>query len=445
MNCNNQVVTITKIVNGGYGLAAAANAKTLFIRQALPGEKVEIRVTAERKRISFGQVVAVQEPASGRITPPCPYYGRCGGCDLQHADYRTQLQLKEAIIGELLGGAVNRGGDQTGLIQPIIESPESFGYRQRLRMKIDTRGNPGFTHFRSRKTVAIEKCLLAAEPLNLCLAQISASNDFSRLASSADELEMMLNPLTNLVALRFYLRRPPRAADRNRARSLSREVSVVDRVFFHGTDFAQEGPYGRGEDHQNKSIGMEVSSTPPLKLFWEVGGFSQVNLAQNARLIELVVRVAEPGPEDRLLDLYCGMGNFSIPLARHAGQVLGIEGQRSAVRSASRNGEINGCTNCRFVTGDVTGACRDLITSRHSFETVICDPPRRGLAELVDLVGKLTRKRMVYISCDPATLARDLQRLEAHHFAILSIQPLDMFPQTHHIETVVVLEKRVAA
>ena len=444
MNCNNQVVTITKIVNGGYGLATAGDAKTLFIRQVLPGEKVEVRVTDERKRIGFGHVVNVHEPAPGRMTPPCPYYGRCGGCDLQHADYQTQLQLKEAIINELLGSTVDGSGAQTGLIRPIIKSPEAFGYRQRLRMKIDTRGNPAFTHFRSRQTVAIEKCLLAAEPLNLCLSQVSANDEFSRLASSADEFEMMLNPLTNLVALRFFLRRPPRPADKHSARSLTMEVSVADRVFFHGTNFAQEGPYGRDDAQLDKSIGLEFNGPSPIKLFWEVGGFSQVNLAQNTRLIELVVRLAEPGPEDRILDLYCGMGNFSIPLARRAGEVLGVEGQRSAVRSATRNGEINGCTNCRFVTGDVSETCRDLITSGHSFETVICDPPRRGLAELVDLVGKLARKRIVYISCDPATLGRDLQRLEAHHFSILSIQPLDMFPQTHHIETVVVLEKRAA-
>lgn len=442
MNCNNQVVIITKIVNGGYGLSAASDSRTLFVRHALPEEKVEVRVTDERKRIRFGHVVAVHEPAPGRINPPCPYYGRCGGCDFQHADYQTQLQLKATIIDELLSSTVDESGGSAEAIQPVVESPEPFGYRQRLRMKIDTRGNPGFTHFRSRKTVAVKRCLLAAEPLNLCLSQVSADDDFRRLASSTDEFELLLNPLTNLVALRFFLRRPPRPADRNRARSLSRAVSTVDRIFFWGRNFVQEGPYGRGEAQQDKSIGFEFRGDPPIRLYWEVGGFSQVNLAQNVRLIDLVLRLAEPDPEDRILDLYCGMGNFSIPLARHSGQVLGVEGQRSAVRSAARNGELNGCNNCNFVTGNVAEACRDLIAGQDSFETIICDPPRSGMAELVDLVGRLARRRIVYISCDPATLSRDLQRLAAHNFSILSVHPVDMFPQTHHIETVVMLEKR---
>ncbi|MGI9537229.1 MAG: RsmD family RNA methyltransferase, partial [Desulfocapsaceae bacterium] len=136
------------------------------------------------------------------------------------------------------------------------------------------------------------------------------------------------------------------------------------------------------------------------------------------------------------------MGNFSVPLARQAKAVLGIEGQGSAIRSAKRNSEHNNLTNCTFIKSEVTSACRDLATRGETFAIVVCDPPRRGLTGLVDLAGSLARKRIVYISCDPATLCRDLQEFVGRGFLIGAIQPVDMFPQTHHLETVVVLEKK---
>ncbi len=158
-------------------------------------------------------------------------------------------------------------------------------------------------------------------------------------------------------------------------------------------------------------------------------------------MIQLVQQFARPEPTDRILDLYCGMGNFSVVLARQAGAVLGIEGQGSAIRSAKSNAERNHLTNCTFIKSDVASACRDLAARGESFATVICDPPRRGLSGLAGLAGILATTRMVYISCDPATLCRDLQDLVGQGFFIGAIQPLDMFPQTHHLETVVLLEK----
>jgi 23S rRNA (uracil1939-C5)-methyltransferase len=441
MNCNNQVVTIAKIVNGGYGLAEAPNGKKLFLRHCLPGETVSVEITEEKKRICFGHAVRVHSPVPGRTTPPCPYYGRCGGCNLQHGDYPTQLTLKGAILGDLLARSpLSATISDSDIVRPIIGAEQSFGYRQRIRMRIDGQGNPGFTHFRSHRTVAVGRCLLAAAPINDSLAGLRGDAGFRHLASVTEEMELLLDEISNKVALRLQLKRPVRPADRNRARELTATLAALDRVFFHGRDFAQEGPHGKG-DNQSNLLGFQTKGAEPLTLRWEIGGFSQVNLGQNRKMIELVRNYVQSKPADRILDLYCGMGNFSIPLARQATEVIGIEGQGSAIRSARRNAKSNGLTNCSFQKSDVLSACRELAAGKASFDTVVCDPPRQGLGPLTRLADALARKKLVYVSCDPATLVRDLQELAARDWSIKTIQPLDMFPQTHHLETLVVLEK----
>lgn len=441
MNCNNQVVTIAKIVNGGYGLTETAGGKKLFVRHCLPGETVAAEITEEKKRICFGHAVQVLSPVRGRTTPPCPYYGRCGGCNLQHGDYPTQLLLKEAILDDLLARSpLGKVIGQSGRVSPIIGAQHPFGYRQRIRMRIDDQGNPGFSHFRSNRIIAVDHCLLAAPPLNNCLAELRDDKYFRSLASVTEEIELLLDGLSNKVTLRLLLKRPVRPADRLNARELTANVAALDRVFFHGRGFTQEGPHGSGDSESNL-LGFQTDGTDPLTLCWEIGGFSQVNLNQNLKMIELVRSLVKPTSAERILDLYCGMGNFSIPLAEQAKGVIGIEGQGSAIRSARRNAQSNGLINCSFQKNEVLSACRDLVAGKASFDTVICDPPRQGLGHLAHLAGDLVRKRLVYISCDPATLVRDLMILVECGLSIKTLHPVDMFPQTHHIETVVLLEK----
>ena len=443
MNYNTRpVVTIKKIVNGGYGLAELPNGKAVLVRYTLPGETVSLSPVRQQKRFDYAAVAEVIEPSPDRVTAPCPYYYRCGGCDLQHASYARQCSLKEEIVTELISGSELVTLNQSvSPLKPISRSSDHFGYRQRIRMKIDQRGNPGFSHFRSNKIVVVENCLLAAEPINTCLRELRGHDEFKHLTSICEELELTLNQLTGKVSLRLILHRPPRPADRLRAQTLTIDIEVLERLFFSGQDFAQEGPYGAGNERQDNLLGFELDAAPPITLRWEVGGFSQVNLQQNLKMIDLVRQFARPSPTERILDLYCGMGNFSVPLARQAEAVLGIEGQGSSIRSARRNGQSNNLTNCAFIKSDVTSACRDLVARGETFATVVCDPPRRGLAGLAGLTGSLARNRIVYVSCDPATLCRDLQELVGHGFFIRTIQPVDMFPQTHHLETVVLLEK----
>jgi 23S rRNA (uracil1939-C5)-methyltransferase len=445
MNCNNQVVTITKMVNGGYGLARAAGGKMVLVRYTMPDETVAIQITDEKNRMAFAQVIDVRQPGSGRVHPPCRYYGRCGGCDLQHVDYKTQCLIKEDVLSDLISRIPGISGTGPGdLVRPVIGSASQFGYRHRIRLKIDERGRPGFSHFRSHRLVGVSYCLLADKRINQCLAELPTVEPFSRLATITEQFEIILDPQSNRVSLLFCLRRSPRPADRLQARDLCAALGSVERVFFTGRNFSTEGPYCRLE-HDEKRLGNRLGfisdGQRPLTCNWEIGGFSQVNLAQNAVMVELVLQLSRVRSGDRVLDLYCGMGNFSLTMARQAREVLGIEGQGSAIRSARRNSQINDLPNCRFVKSDVVSACASLLADGERFDVVVCDPPRSGMAELTGLLPELTVRRLVYVSCDPATLCRDLEKLTNSGFAIDTIQPLDMFPQTHHIETIVVLEK----
>ncbi len=443
MNCNNQVVTIRKLVNGGYGLAHTDDGTTLFVRFGLPGERVSIDITKHRKKTVFGHVVEVHESHPGRISPPCPYYGRCGGCNLQHSSYEHQGRLKQQIVNELLAASASEDVRHAlSRIEPIRASPAEINYRQRIRLAIDTQGSVGFRNFRSHEVVAIESCLLAVDPINTCLKKLARNLSFQDLVAISEQLELCCNPLDETVSALFYLTRPPRPADRRNARALTGEVGELDRVFFCGSRFALEGPHTEHDTARHRLIGFSLDKDRPLTLKWEVGGFSQVNLQQNRYLIDLVTDLASPDPQDLILDLYCGMGNFSLPLALYGAEVHGIESQGSAVRSGRRNCLENNITTCHFEKSDVESACRRLAAENRRFDIVVCDPPRRGLAELIPCLARLASGRLIYISCDPATLSRDLSALTSGGFEISSIHPVDMFPQTHHIETVVAMKKR---
>lgn len=443
MNCNKTAdITIKKVVNGGYGLGTRPDGKTVLARFGLPDETVTANVTGHRQNHDLATVTEVSDPHPGRIDPPCQYYGKCGGCDLQHANYPTQCSLKQDILADLLersSSAVLK--KQASRIRPTLPSTLEFGYRQRLRLKVGKNSRLGFNEYRSHKILPVKHCLLAPTQLNTCLQSLPDTDAFKTLAPIVEEVEILLNPAAGDVCLLLHLTRAPRPAERAAAVAITAEIDHVTRVYLKGTAFALSGPFPNLNQAGNCRLTMGAGLKPPLNLSWEVGGFSQVNYEQNKNLVALVLELAEISDLDRVLDLYCGMGNFSIPLARYCGWVHGIESQGSAIRSALHNSNRNGLLNTSFQKTDVASASADLYTAGEMFDLVICDPPRQGLGKEIQYIGGLTSGRIVYVSCDPATLCRDLGELCSAGFGITTIQPIDMFPQTHHIETLVLLVK----
>lgn len=441
-----QNITIKKIVNGGFGLGHLPSQQVVLVHFGLPGETVTVTTEESNKNYLFGKVVHIEKKHPARIKPPCQYYDSCGGCNLQHCDYRTQVVLKKEIVTDLLVRQnVLTTADINTVVKDVIAAPHPFNYRQRIRLQVKGETTLGFNRFRSNEIVEISKCLLAKPSINNALTGIRAHEITPYFLELSSEMELQHNPASDHVSCIFHFNRKPRPTDLKRAEQLCADIPVLDRIFFSGNDFPMVGPLGPTGDGPTKFLTRTYESiqglTSPLQLSWEVGGFCQVNLEQNRNMIESVLQFAGATANDTVLDLFCGMGNFAIPMSRLAASVDGYEGQGSSIRCAKKNSANSGKNNTLFVKKPVHGACDQLIEEQRSFDIVILDPPRQGAPELATRLKQLCNKRLVYISCDPATLVRDLKDLMACGFSLKTIQPIDMFPQTHHIETVALLER----
>lgn len=439
-------IRIEKIINGGYGLSHLDSGQIILVRNGLPEESAIVTIEKTKKNYLLGKIEKVLEESPGRRPPPCPHYGVCGGCDLQHCDYSSQCSLKKEILEDLVARQKLTqifASKHFPLPQP---SPREFNYRQRIRLQVSDECELGFHRHQSHAVIPVRVCMLAAEEINLTLSALQEHDTVTQLLSLSTELELLLDPSSGKCSALFHLTRKPRPADRHTAQALCRAIDSLERVFFTGADFPLSKPLGARKDldlTDSLSISYQLGDEPELFRFsWEIGGFCQVNLAQNRQMINTVLEFCAPTRTDRILDLFCGMGNFSLALARQASNVLGIEGQGSAIRSARYNSRINRIENAEFVKSPVEKACYNLAQDGHRFETVVIDPPRQGAPQLARQLAELCTRRLIYISCDPATLCRDLKDLDAEGFSVRDIRLFDMFPQTHHLESVVHLEKR---
>ncbi len=445
------LLRIEKIVNGGYGLARRDNGQIVLIRHVLAGEQVQAKILPGKKDCVEAALTAVVAASPHRIVPPCPHYGICGGCDLQTCASQQQLSIKQEIIADLLRRSPEpRLREAVATLLPPLAAPDDFGYRQRLRLHPDEHGRPGFRRFHSHHCIAIRECLLARPELNQALRQLLSQPSFSLLMAASSELELLLNPATARVVVLFHRHRQPRPAEIRQAQGLKEALPLLDWIELHGQGFSPVIIHDQAIGHPTLQLRIPPlpgtgqpgpAPTPSFTLNWEAGGFCQVNLEQNHRLIQTALFVCQPDATTSILDLFCGMGNFSIPLAREAASLLGIEGQGAAIRCARHNSMQAGLTNTLFEKSPIHSRCQSLAAAGRKFDCVLLDPPRSGVPGLAATLALLTRQRLVYISCDPATLCRDLGELLRHGFTLRALQPVDMFPQTHHIETVALLTK----
>jgi len=440
-----QTLRIEKPINKGYGLSHDDDGKAVLVSEALPGEEIDVHIAEKKKSYSVAKIKRIITPHPERVTPPCPYIKACGGCNLQHATPELQCAMKTDIVKNVLIRSASQLQDIAAIVQPCIASPEPFHYRQRIRLHIDSYQRFGFRRKKSDEIIAIDSCLLARPEINESLQFLNNNETAEELSRISSQLEILFNPASDRTTLIYKLTRKPRPRDINYAKEICASFAIIERIFFQGDDFPLSQPISAGATSDNY-LHLEYQTTfakDPFAVRWEVGGFNQVNLEQNIQMIEIIIDFANIQPEDTVLDLFCGMGNFSIPLAVKAKSVTGFEGQGSAIRSAQANAEKNNLTNCSFVKKPVHKACDELKTQGKKYDCIIIDPPRQGAPNLATTLAALTDKKIIYISCDPATLGRDLSQLMEQGFAVKNIQPIEMFPQTSHIETIVLLEKAI--
>jgi len=441
---------IDKLGTGGVGLARAASGQVVMVPFVLPGEEVLVRLRGRRKDYLEGELVEVLKPHPGRISPLCPHFGACGGCDLQMAEYALQVDLKQAILLEQLRRGGIALGEEGGTPDEPAVSGQSFGYRQRLRLQVDEDGCWGFFRRRSHALEQIGDCPLARSEISSLLRDIPASPALLRLLARSREIEIVSSPGDGSIILILALRRKARANDLQATAQVAAELPPVKAVFLEADGCARLGPFpdtGSPETKDERSLvrldftARPESRLPSYCLSHEAGGFSQVNPEQNREMIATMLSWLGGRKIARVADLFCGLGNFTFPLALSGARVVGADLQRSTIRSAKRNAADLGLPDCCFIQASAENAARQLAESGERFDLIILDPPRRGCPEVIPYLGQLAAPDLLYISCDPATLTRDLDRLKDQGYHLKRLRLIDMFPQTAHLETMVLLKR----
>jgi 23S rRNA (uracil1939-C5)-methyltransferase len=437
-------VRITALSMQGEGLGRLGG-KIVFVPFTLPDETVEIDLLEDRKNFSRGRLVKVLEPSPDRVVPPCPVFGTCGGCHLQHASPSAQSRIKGNGLREAFRHALRMDDPP---IQPLWDSPGSLYYRHRLRVKIQGLGRQaalGFYRGRSHQVVPVEQCLLANNSVNRILAHLSRSTaDIPSLGEPVElEIQCLEGEEKGLVLLRVP-GRPPAPLVRRVTEKLL-ETPGIQAVFF--VEGPENGLFGL-EPFSPDRHGQQVvlPAEPPLldrevalTFFPQV--FSQANLPQNRRLIAFLLGQPGWGPQVTVLDLFCGQGNFSLPLAFKTGKVIGLEALAPAVENARFNQRRNRLENCIFHQASARSGLQRLLREGARIDLVFMDPPRTGAREILDQVDLLSPRGLYYLSCEPMTLIRDLTHLSRKGWDLRWTIPLDFFPQTYHLESLSYLSR----
>ncbi len=436
-------LTVDKVIKGGLGLGRLADGQVVMVPRVLPGEVVRVQLRRSHKQYQEADLLEVLVPSEQRVSPSCRVYDSCGGCDFQHATYDEQLRLKNSILAETLCRAgLCREEELATLLGAPLASPQTSGYRQRIRLQVAQRA-VGYFGRQSHSLTPVSQCPLAGEGINSVLAGLSATRQFQSLLPIASAIELIENPGHGSVILLIHYTRKTRPGDHQAARLLCQALSLLEAVIFNvegqakGPCFTNTGEIPPGRMFVEFSLPAWLCGGP-LTLALEPGGFCQVNLSQNENCIRLLLDWTRETMPGKALDLFCGMGNFSLPLAMQGWDVTGMDMQRSTIRSGVRNAEAAGVAGrCRFSQESATKAARRLLAEKTTFDCLLLDPPRSGCAELIPMLPGLKARQIIYISCDPATLARDLVGLTQAGYRLAEARLVDMFPQTAHQETMV--------
>jgi 23S rRNA (uracil1939-C5)-methyltransferase len=416
-------IEIEKMVYGGQGMGRA-DGKVIFVPFTAPGDRVEVEVTREKKDYAEGVPRRVEHTSPLRVTPFCPIFGECGGCQYQHLPYSEQLKIKEDQTKEHLRRLARKGAFE---LLPVIPSPGDRGYRIRAQFRVGVSGGRkilGFYSWRTHRVVEVGECPLLHPPANQILKGLqrwlTERSDF--LVRSVD-IQVSPNESQGIVCLTVEGSCSPEMGE-----EAGKMIPGVKGAVLQGKQKTSWGESALRYDWP------KIWEAEELQIRTSGESFFQVNPLQNLNLMRKVVEWAGLTGKKRVLDLFCGSGNLTLPLAQRAGEVWGVDQDRQAVFHAAENARANRLSNCTFIGAEAEDGIRRLGEEYRPVDLAVLDPPRVGAREVLDPLASLHPKRILYISCEPPTLARDLARLIDLGYRIEKIQPLDMFPQTYHIE-----------
>lgn len=424
------IVDIESLDAEGRGVARNAEGKVVFVEGALPGERVSCQRVTGKRKFDIARVTSVLEASGSRRQPQCPHFGLCGGCATQHADSRTQMAAKQRWLEDNLERI---GKVRAETLLPIIYGAE-WGYRRRARLSVryvPSRGGVlvGFRERRSSFIAQMNECHVLPPRASALIAPLKALIDRLSVRARVPQIELAAG--NNATALVFRHLEPLTEADVAFLRGFAREHSIHVWVQAGGPETARPLEPATSElYYELPEFGVRIGFRPT--------DFTQVNYEVNRVLVARAVRLLDPQPGERVADLFCGLGNFSLPLARRGAAVVGFEGNRELVERARDNASANRVV-AQFEVADLfkTG-----IGAFGPFAKILLDPPREGAIELVKALPADWPRRMVYVSCDPATLARDAAVLvQTKGFRLAAAGVVNMFPHTAHVESIALFER----
>ncbi|HSN71689.1 MAG TPA: 23S rRNA (uracil(1939)-C(5))-methyltransferase RlmD [Steroidobacteraceae bacterium] len=431
---NPEPATVIDLAHDGRGVARI-DGKTVFVHDALPGEQVTLVRRSRQRRYDEAVLVDVAEPSPDRVAPGCPHFGNCGGCVLQHLDPARQLAHKER---QLLENLARIGHVEPESVLAPLASP-GWGYRRRARLGVKwvaakDRVLVGFRERGSSYLADIERCRVLTPPLDELILPLART--IARLTVRARLPQVEVAAADNATALVLRVLDP-----------LTNEDLAVLREFAvdHGVRlYLQPGGYDTVTPLEPPADDLYYALPEfDVRLGFEPADFIQVNGALNRRMVAQALDLLAPDPADAVLDLFCGLGNFSLPLARRAESVLGLEGDAGLVARARANAARNGLANASFAVANLFEDNQSVPWANRRYDKVLIDPPRAGALAMLPLLSRFSASRVVYISCHPGSLARDAGLLvQEHGWRLVAAGVMDMFPHTAHVESIAVFEPR---
>lgn len=427
----------------GLGVARI-DGQAVFVHRALRGEDCDVLLLKALKNAAFGKVVKVHEPSPHRVEPDCPYYGKCGGCDFRHMDREEELYAKKTRVQD----ALRRIGGSDVQVEEILAG-ERLHYRSKSQFPIAADGTVGFYKARSHQVIPVENCLLQKVDTNnvqlkfdryIRLYNVSCYDERTQRGLLRHLYVRSNGAGESLVCIFANGRELPHEAE---LVALLREASprIVGVVLGVNTQ-----PTGAILGKEYRTLwGTDVLTDELCGLTFRlsVPSFYQVNREMAEVLYDKAVEFAALTGTETVLDLYCGAGTITQVMARHAGRVIGAEIVPEAIEDAKANAERNGVENVEFFCGDASAVAADFAAKGLRPDVICVDPPRKGLApEVVRAAAQMAPRRIVYVSCDPATLARDVKLFAAEGYGAVRAAAVDMFPGTANVESVVALERR---
>lgn len=437
-------VKVDKLDLNGCGVAYYKQ-KPVFINGTLPNENADIKLVEQKNKYSIAKLITIIKPSLNRVEAKCQHFALCGGCDLQHLEYAQQLIFKQNKIKELF----SRAGFSTAEVETLPwQSPitsTQWHYRRKARIGVQFDKNAqaiiGFRQKYTNQLVAVKSCPILVEPAASIFVPLKKLINELSVKKAIGHIEVICTDTTNtnevLNQITLIVRQVRTLNEQDRTLWQTYAATHQWQVYFQDNNDNEISSRNKLNTDEN----LHYSLTNNIQINFSSSDFIQINQQVNLAMVEQALEWLTPEKYDVVLDLFCGLGNFSLPLAKIVSRVVGVEGVQSMVDKATNNATFNHLNNCQFFQADLNDKWLSQSWANINFTKVLLDPARAGAEFAIKQVIELNIATVLYVSCEPTTLARDSQLLLAHGYKIEKIGLIDMFAQTKHLETMVLFTK----